>query len=152
MTKNDLIMKKRLRKKLMLREFQQLGFRFRFDFVEPVDESKEWEFLEALMAYEDANGISAGGGPNSFYVYSESIRASVTPQQRQNLIEWLKQRTDIRNVEVKPLTDAWYPRRARGQVPQNPNEVSVRFSKLLGTPNKFFLPCNTKTALALLPK
>jgi uncharacterized protein YggL (DUF469 family) len=120
-------MKKRLRKKLMLREFQQLGFRFQFDFVEPIDEAKEWGFLEALMAYEDANGISAAGGPNSFYVYFDFNRASVTPQQRQNLIEWLKQRTDIINVEVKPLTDAWYPCRARGQVPKNPDEVSVRF-------------------------
>jgi uncharacterized protein YggL (DUF469 family) len=118
-------MKKRLRKKLMLQEFQQLGFRFRFNFIEPTNEPQEWQFLEDLMAYEDANNISAGGGSASFYVYSKFRGTSVTPQQRQNFIEWLSRRTDIINVEVEPLTDAWYPRRAKGQVRQNPDDVSV---------------------------
>jgi uncharacterized protein YggL (DUF469 family) len=121
-------MKKRLRKKLFIKEFQQLGFRFLFDFVESASEADERQFVLDLMAYEDANAMLAAGGHNIFYVYPASKRGSVTPLQRQNLINWLKQRTDIINVEVRPLTDAWYPAKRRGRVPKNPGDVSEFFS------------------------
>jgi uncharacterized protein YggL (DUF469 family) len=121
-------MKKRLRKKLFLKKFQQLGFRFSFDFVGSTSEAQEWEFVLDLMAYEDDNAVSAAGGRNTFYVYPAPKRGSVTLSQRHNLINWLKQRTDITNVEVKPLTDAWYPAKRRGCVPKNPGDVSEFFS------------------------
>ncbi|RZJ61574.1 MAG: DUF469 family protein [Hymenobacter sp.] len=123
-----LAVKKRLRKKLYLKEYRQVGFRFLFDFIEPTSEAEEWQFVVDLMAYEDANAISAGGGHANFYVYDASRRGSITPQQRQSLIDWLKQRTDITNVEVRPLTDAWYPLKKRGQVPVNAGDTSVFLS------------------------
>lgn len=100
-------MKKRLRKKLRLREFQDFVFHVRFDLAIPNMDAVNPVFIDKLLPYVEGNGLIINGAINDFYVQPE-YRRSATEADRQLLLEWLAQQPEIVNAEVGSLVDAWY--------------------------------------------
>jgi uncharacterized protein len=105
-------MKKRLRKKKHLKEFQELGFTAKYtargDLSEEEKDDLLWAFLE--HAIEANNLLAGGGGGNSveLFVTTAKIRGSVTEEQRMAVLEWLKGEPRIASFGVGRLMDAWY--------------------------------------------
>lgn len=100
---------RRLRKKLCVDEFQELGFELNLDLkddlsVEEIDTFLDQFLLEAL----DANGLDYVGG-DDFGLVCLAERGSVSEEQRAAVESWLKGRSELTKVEVSPLLDAWYP-------------------------------------------
>lgn len=100
---------RRLRKKLCVDEFQELGFELNLDLkddlsVEEIDSFLDQFILEALQA----NGLDYVGGED-FGLVCLAERGSVSEEQRAAVESWLKGRSELSKVEVSPLVDAWYP-------------------------------------------
>ncbi|WP_460576767.1 50S ribosome-binding protein YggL [Hymenobacter coalescens] len=97
-------MKKRLRKKLRLKEFQELGFHASFDLAPAQD---DLTFFDQLIPFVESIGLFIGGGINNFYAVA-GHRQSATPEQQQALREWLTQHPQVSNIDIGPLNDAWH--------------------------------------------
>ncbi|MGH1449560.1 MAG: YggL family protein [Pseudomonadaceae bacterium] len=100
---------RRLRKKLCVDEFQELGFELNLDLkddltVEEIDTFLDQFILQAL----EANGLDYVGGED-FGLVCLAERGSVSEEQRAAVESWLKGRSELSKVEVSPLVDAWYP-------------------------------------------
>ncbi len=99
---------RRLRKKLCVDEFQELGLELNLDLkddlsVEEIDAFLDQFILEAL----EANGLTYVGGED-FGLVCLAERGSVSEEQRTAVESWLKGRSELSKVEVSPLVDAWY--------------------------------------------
>lgn len=100
---------RRLRKKLCVDEFQELGFELNLEFKEDVDDEAVDAFLDDFLTEAmDANGLDYVGGED-FGLVCKAERGSVTEEQRAVVEAWLKGRSEVTKVEVSPLLDAWYP-------------------------------------------
>ncbi|WP_404938832.1 YggL family protein [Pseudomonas sp. JDS08PS003] len=100
---------RRLRKKLCVDEFQELGFELNLDFKEDLAEEAIDAFLDAFLKEAmEANGLGYVGG-DDFGLVCLSKRGSVSEAQRAAVEAWLKGRTELTSVEVSPLLDVWYP-------------------------------------------
>jgi uncharacterized protein YggL (DUF469 family) len=104
--------KRRLRKKKRLLEFQELGFEVTFRSMEEVSAEQRldllWEFLEHAI---EANGLVAGGGggnPSNLFVVSAEHRKSATEHQRLAVEGWLATTSQVTEFTVAPLRDAWH--------------------------------------------
>ncbi|MCC4259318.1 50S ribosome-binding protein YggL [Pseudomonas aestusnigri] len=100
---------RRLRKKLCVDEFQELGFELNLEFksdleIEAIDAFLD-EFLTEAM---DANNLDYVGG-EGFGLVCLAERGSVSEDQRLAVENWLKGRNELAVCEVGPLQDAWYP-------------------------------------------
>ncbi len=100
-------MKKRLRKKLRLREFQEMGFHVNFELADYQSSEATDALLDSVIAFAEDNGLFLAGGLGFFYVTARP-RHSVTVEQRQLFIEWLMQQQAIIGLQALPLSDAWY--------------------------------------------
>jgi uncharacterized protein YggL (DUF469 family) len=100
---------RRLRKKLCVDEFQELGFELTLEFKEDLDDEAIDAFLDAFLDDAmEANGLDYVGSEDIGLVCSIK-RGSVTEEQRAVVQSWLKARDEVTKVEVSPLLDAWYP-------------------------------------------
>ncbi|MFK3796963.1 MULTISPECIES: YggL family protein [unclassified Pseudomonas] len=100
---------RRLRKKLCVDEFQELGFELNLEFKEGLDDQAIDGFLDAFLTDAmDANGLDYVGG-DDYGLVCLAERGSVTEEQRATVEAWLKGRSEVTKVEVGPLIDAWYP-------------------------------------------
>ncbi|AXM95765.1 YggL 50S ribosome-binding family protein [Pseudomonas plecoglossicida] len=100
---------RRLRKKLCVDEFQELGFELNLEFKEDLDDEAVDAFLDDFLTEAmDANGLDYVGGED-FGLVCKAERGSVTEEQRAAVEAWLKGRSEVTKVEVSPLLDAWYP-------------------------------------------
>ncbi|MDR0281451.1 MAG: YggL family protein [Paucimonas sp.] len=100
---------RRLRKKLCVDEFQELGFELNLAFKEDLSDEAIDAFLDAFLAEAmDANGLDYVGGED-FGLVCSAKRGSVTEEQRASVEAWLKGRNELTNIEISPLLDAWYP-------------------------------------------
>ena len=105
-------MRRRLRKKLRLAEFKQMGFTVRYQLnpclAEPAREALLDRFI--LQAVE-ANDLycGGGGGPEGwdFFVCANGRRSS-TDADRQRVREWLASEPEVTNILVGQLWDAWH--------------------------------------------
>ena len=100
-------MKKRLRKKLRLREFQEMGFHVDFDLNLPDTDEASFAFWDKLIAMVEGNKLQIGGGLTSFFTCGLPRRTS-TEADREALTTWLRQQPEIANIRVGPLVDVWY--------------------------------------------
>lgn len=100
-------MKKRLRKKLRLREFQEMGFKVQFDLNLPDTDEANFAFGDKLIVEVERNHLLMGGGLNDFFVCTDS-RRSATEADRQALESWLQQQPEVTATNVGPLVDAWH--------------------------------------------
>jgi uncharacterized protein YggL (DUF469 family) len=100
-------MKKRLRKKLRLQEFQEMGFHVNFELTSYESLGRTDAFIDNIIAFSEANNLFVAGGVNFFYV-TAGPRRSVTEEQRQQFADWLSQQQAVTDLQVLPLSDAWY--------------------------------------------
>ncbi|GMQ53971.1 MULTISPECIES: YggL family protein [Halopseudomonas] len=100
---------RRLRKKLCVDEFQELGFELNLEFKSDLDIEAIDAFLDQFLAEAmDANNLDYVGG-EGFGLVCLAERGSVSEEQRQAVENWLKARSELAVCEVGPLQDAWYP-------------------------------------------
>lgn len=100
---------RRLRKKLCVDEFQELGFELNLNFKEDLSDEAIDAFLEQFL--RDAmtvNGLGYVGG-DDFGLVCLSKRGSVSEEQRAAVDAWLKGRNELVDYTVSPLLDVWYP-------------------------------------------
>jgi len=100
-------MKKRLRKKLRLQEFQQMGFHVNFEVNSPTTHEAENTFFDKLFDFVDEHGLSIGGSMSSFYVTRDG-RYTTTDADREAMAAWLQQQPEVSAVKGWPLDDAWH--------------------------------------------
>ncbi len=106
-------MRKRLRKKKRMGEFQELGFSvtFRFSKDLSIEESNKLndDFIGKAI---EQNGLVCGGGSTDneweVFVTLDEPRGSTTEQHRHAVENWLSNDSRITEYEVGPLVDAWY--------------------------------------------
>jgi uncharacterized protein YggL (DUF469 family) len=100
---------RRLRKKLCVDEFQELGFEVQINYPESLnDESIEAFFSDFVVEAIERNGLGLLGGPE-YALVCLGKRGSVTAEQRAAVEAWLKGRSEPETVELSELQDAWYP-------------------------------------------
>ena len=99
---------RRLRKKLHVDEFQELGFYVSFRFVDKLDASKRDNFLDAFIVDAiEANDLIFGGSDEGGFVAGDECK-SATELHRDLVKAWLSARSEVVSVSVGPLVDAWY--------------------------------------------
>ncbi|TBV00056.1 YggL family protein [Stutzerimonas kirkiae] len=107
---------RRLRKKLCVDEFQELGFEINLTYRESAGNSERDAFLEAFLDTLEALGLGYVGGEDYGFVCL-ARRGSVDEAQRQQAQDWLAGRGELAEYSVSPLMDVWYP--------QNPINVTA---------------------------
>ena len=104
-------MRKRLRKKKHLGEFQELGFQVEWRFAPSLTLEEIDPFWHGLIDLMEANGLGFGGGGDTAQgsgFITRMHRSSATGQDRSLVGDWLQARPKIAQVNVGPLVDAWY--------------------------------------------
>jgi uncharacterized protein YggL (DUF469 family) len=106
-------MKRRLRKKKRIGEFQELGFEVSFDMSPELTIEQRNALLDAfIMDAIEANDLACGGGGSDMnwevFVVAEKPRASAAEAQRQAVQAWLEGQKAISNIKVGELRDAWH--------------------------------------------
>lgn len=100
---------RRLRKKLCVDEFQELGFEVQVVYPESLsDEAIEAFFSDFVIEAVERNGLGLIGGPEYSLICLDK-RGSVSEEQRTAVEAWLKERSEPESFELSPLQDAWYP-------------------------------------------
>ncbi len=100
---------RRLRKKLCVDEFQELGFELQLSYPEgTADADVEAFFADLVVDAIEGNGMALIGG-EEFAVICSGKRGSVTQEQRATVDAWLKNRKELSSYEISPLLDVWYP-------------------------------------------
>ena len=99
---------RRLRKKLHVGEFQQMGFSVDFTLDTRLNAAQSDQFWDAFIEEAiEANQLIYGGG-ESGYVLPEG-RISATEAHRELIKSWLQSRPEVIAVNIGSLSDAWYP-------------------------------------------
>lgn len=100
---------RRLRKKLCVDEFQELGFELSFQY-------KEGQGVAAIDAFMKRFAVAAVepnelvyGGCDEYGFICLARRGSVSEAQRTAIESWLKQQPELASFMAGPLMDAWYP-------------------------------------------
>ena len=104
-------MNKRLRKKLRLGEFRELGFELRMTLVSDLSEGAVQDALDDFIndAIEDQDLAVGGGFGETWNFFVTRMRpGSVTEAERDAVVAWVKADPRFASVEVSPLLDAWY--------------------------------------------
>lgn len=100
-------MKERLRKKLRLREFREMGFSVKYDLEAAMTDDGLSSFWVKLIDMVEANHLMIGGGINDFFVATDS-RRSATEADRAVIQNWLQQQPEVSSIVIGPLVDAWH--------------------------------------------
>jgi uncharacterized protein YggL (DUF469 family) len=97
---------KRLRKKLRIEEFQELGFAVGFRLsneLSPKDRDAFWiGFIEQI----ELRGLAFGGNEEGYV--TKFGRGSATEEDRAAIRAWLEARPEVGSVALGDLEDAWY--------------------------------------------
>lgn len=96
---------RRLRKKLHLGEFQELGFFYEATIKGGIDEHA---FIDGLLAEAmEPNGLAFGGWIGGGAV-SKLSRGSVSEGERQAVLDWLTGRPEVQSLSATGLVDMWH--------------------------------------------
>ncbi|QLF94849.1 YggL family protein [Pseudomonas sp. ABC1] len=101
---------RRLRKKLCVDEFQELGFEVNLTYKENAGDSERDDFLYAFLTALDGLELGYVGGEDYGFVCL-ARRGSVNDEQRQQVQTWLSGRGELAEFTASPLMDVWYPER-----------------------------------------
>ncbi|MFZ5956162.1 YggL family protein [Pseudomonas knackmussii] len=100
---------RRLRKKLCVDEFQELGFELNLQYRDELDAPAKQAFLgQFLQQAITGNGL-AFTGVEDFGFVCLARRGSVSEEQRGAVEWWLAKSSELSGFSVSPLQDAWYP-------------------------------------------
>ena len=105
-------MKKRLRKKYHLREFQEPYFSIRFKYTGapyPVEEDLFWN--DFILNCIEANGLNCCGGASDhiWEMGAHSVDKSQSIEDQRDAVRaWLESRNDVEEVSCGEFRDAWY--------------------------------------------
>ena len=98
---------RRLRKKLHIAEFQELGFPVEFRFAPSLTEEQRDAFWDSFLVEAiEANSLMFGGG-ESGYICAVG-RKSCTDFHRDQVQSWLSARQEVLNFNVGVFDDVWY--------------------------------------------
>lgn len=102
-------MNRRQRRKHRTGEFQELGFDLQFSTPASWNDDQQLAFWNAMIDEVEKRGLSVGGSSGETWevFVTATSHASVTPDERQAIIDWLAAREDVTNLEAGPLEDAW---------------------------------------------
>lgn len=100
---------RRLRKKLCVDEFQELGFELTLQYREGLDKGLIQAFLARFVDQAIAGNGLAYTGVEDFGFVCLARRGSVDEEQRRAVEAWLGQQAELSAFTVSPLQDAWYP-------------------------------------------
>jgi len=103
-------MKKRLRKKKHVGEFQQFGFDVDASLRSNMDREALSAFSDRFIAHVEANNLAFGGaiGPMVAGFATRFDRGSATEEDRASITTFLQGDPDVVQHEVGALRDAWY--------------------------------------------
>ncbi|MBB3104242.1 YggL family protein [Azomonas macrocytogenes] len=105
-------MKRRLRKKRYLGEFQEHAFELKIDFKQALEEEALMTFLEDFIDAVEARQLDYIGGIDAKWLEGTIMTArryaSPTEEDRQAVSAWLEKRPEVARVETGELFDAWY--------------------------------------------
>lgn len=100
---------RRLRKKLCVDEFQELGFELSFLYKDGLS----GQVVEAFMKRFAADAVEPNdlvySGCDEYGFICLAHRGSVSDEQRALIESWLKQQPELASFILSPLVDAWYP-------------------------------------------
>ncbi len=100
---------RRLRKKLRVGEFQELGFEFEARLKEAITSEEETDLIDTFISeIVEPRALAFGGGLEGGFVAS-CRRGSVSEGDRAAVHSWLSARQEVNIVTVGPLIDAWFP-------------------------------------------
>ncbi|BAN47802.1 YggL family protein [Metapseudomonas resinovorans] len=101
---------RRLRKKLCVDEFQELGFELTLNYKEGVDPEAASAFFDRFIEEAvEGNGLGFIGSEEYGFVCLGK-RGSVTAEQRSQVEAWLqKGHAEVAAFTVSQLLDVWYP-------------------------------------------
>lgn len=102
-------MNRRQRRKHRTGEFQELGFALQFSTPAGWSDEQQLGFWNALIDEVEKRGLSVGGSSGETWdvFVTAASHASVTPEERQALVDWLSARDGVTSLEAGPLEDAW---------------------------------------------
>ena len=107
------LVRKRLRKKLHVGEFQELGCEVRFQVADDLSHDAFDAVADAFISQAiEAHGLlCGGGGKNSAWnvFVTREGRGSVTEEHLQAIERWLAACPEVKTVQIGPLVDAWHP-------------------------------------------
>ena len=105
-------MRRRLRKKRRVGEFQEFGFDVTYTPTAECTEPNRDKLLDAFIEQAiEANGLQCGGGgvvTMEFFVTRVKRRSSATEADRLVVQQWLESRPDVVSFDIGGLRDAWY--------------------------------------------
>jgi uncharacterized protein len=106
---------RRLRKKLRVGEFRELGFELAMHFHANLAASADNAFWNAfIVECIEARGLAYGGAATGYA--TRAGRGSVSEEDREAVRAWLAQRPEVSSFELGALEDARYP---GGGLPKN---------------------------------
>ena len=101
---------RRLRKKLRIAEFKELGFAFAAEIKQSITLDMENSVVSAFLAeIVDPRSLTLGGGISDGFITCFG-RGSVTEADREMILSWLVARPEIETARIGPLVEAWHPR------------------------------------------
>lgn len=99
---------RRLRKKLRVGEFQELGFSFEATLRNPLTSQEEMTLLDALLSeLIEPRALAFGGRANGGFVTCYR-RGPATVDDQTAVRAWLEQRPEVASVAIGQLMDAWH--------------------------------------------
>lgn len=106
-------MKKRLRKKKRVGEFQEFGFAAGFRFSNELDGKTRNDLIDRFIAQAiENNGLQFGGGGGDSewvgFIALNKKRGSTSNNQREAVKQWFIQESEVLEYYVNPMIDAWY--------------------------------------------
>lgn len=105
---------RRQRKKLRVGEFQDLVFEIRIGFRQPMDDVSHDAFQDGFIAMIESRQLAVGGlGGRLPLLETDGIvsawgHGSPTAADRQAVLDWLRQRTEVVSAEAGDFVDGWY--------------------------------------------
>ncbi|MBT4864946.1 MAG: DUF469 family protein [Planctomycetaceae bacterium] len=104
-------MRKRLRKKLRLREFREDCLPLNFNMQADLSADERNKILDRFIQMIEDAGLQFGGGGRGTEwsgIAETCGRGSVTAEHRRTVLEWLERQPQILNATAGPLIDGWY--------------------------------------------